>query len=187
MVPAASHRVSRVRWYSGYATTEMHFEYEAITLYGPAFQLSSSIHPSSYWRPQPQVQALGLGLSPFARRYWGNRDFFLFLLVLRCFSSQSYLQPPYLIQVEICMYCHTWVAPFGDLRVNGYLLLTAAYRSLSRPSSAPSAKASALCSSSLDLWWPQVSNACGFIVKILNEKSYTGFLGYQLYIYPLIS
>ena len=34
---------------------------------------------------------------------------------------------------------------------NGYLLLTAAYRSLSRPSSAPSAKASALCSFSLDL------------------------------------
>ena len=38
------------------------------------------------------------------------------------------------------------VAPFGDLRVKGYLLLTAAYRSLSRPSSAPVAKASALCS-----------------------------------------
>ena len=33
----------------------------------------------------------------------------------------------------------------------GYLHLTAAYRSLSRPSSAPSAKASALCSFSLDL------------------------------------
>ena len=33
------------------------------------------------------------------------------------------------------------VAPFGDLRVKGYLLLTAAYRSLSRPSSAPDAKA----------------------------------------------
>ena len=44
-----------------------------------------------------------------------------------------------------------WVPSFGYLRVNGYLLLTAAFRSLSRPSSAPSAKASALCSSSLDL------------------------------------
>ena len=38
-----------------------------------------------------------------------------------------------------------WVPSFGNLRVNGYVLLTAAYRSLSRPSSAPSAKASALC------------------------------------------
>ena len=29
----------------------------------------------------------GLGSSPFARRYWGNRSYFLFLRVLRCFSS----------------------------------------------------------------------------------------------------
>ena len=43
-----------------------------------------------------------------------------------------------------------WVSPFRDLRVNGYLLLTAAYRSLSRLSSALSAKASTLRSSSLD-------------------------------------
>ena len=42
------------------------------------------------------------------------------------------------------------VAPFGDPRISGYLLLPAAYRSLSRPSSAPSAKASALRSSSFD-------------------------------------
>ena len=44
-----------------------------------------------------------------------------------------------------------WVAPFGNLRVNGYLLLTAAYRSLSRPSSAPDAKAFSLRSFQLDL------------------------------------
>ena len=31
----------------------------------------------------------GLGYSPFARRYLGNRCFFLFLRVLRCFSSPS--------------------------------------------------------------------------------------------------
>ena len=43
------------------------------------------------------------------------------------------------------------VSPFGYLRVDGYVLLTAAFRSLSRPSSASSAKASALCSYSLDL------------------------------------
>ena len=44
-----------------------------------------------------------------------------------------------------------WVAPFGDLRVKGYLLLTVAYRSLSRPSSAPDAKAFPLRSFQLDL------------------------------------
>ena len=30
-----------------------------------------------------------------------------------------------------------WVVPFGNLRINGYLLLPEAYRSLSRPSSPP--------------------------------------------------
>ena len=44
------------------------------------------------------------------------------------------------------------VSPFRDLRINGYLLLPEAFRSLSRLSSALSAKASALCSSSLNLF-----------------------------------
>ena len=43
------------------------------------------------------------------------------------------------------------VSPFRDLRLNGYLRLPAAYRSLSRLSSALSAKASTLRSCSLNL------------------------------------
>ena len=43
------------------------------------------------------------------------------------------------------------VSTFGNLRVKAYLQLTAAYRSLSRPSSAPDAKAFTLCSYSLEL------------------------------------
>ena len=42
------------------------------------------------------------------------------------------------------------VSPFRHLRINGYLLLPEAFRSLSRLSSALSAKASTLRSSSLD-------------------------------------
>ena len=38
------------------------------------------------------------------------------------------------------------ISPFGYLRVNGYLRLSAAFRSLSRPSSADIAKASTVCS-----------------------------------------
>ena len=34
-----------------------------------------------------------------------------------------------------------WVSPFGNLRIEAYLQLPEAYRSLSRPSSAPDAKA----------------------------------------------
>ena len=44
------------------------------------------------------------------------------------------------------------VAPFRYLRVNAYLQLTAAFRSLSRLSSALSAKASTLRSYQLDLF-----------------------------------
>ena len=70
------------------------------------------------------------------------------------FSSWGYLDVS-VHPVSFCMLCvhiqmHTHcsmrVPPFGNLRFIRYLLLTAAYRSLSRPSSAPSAKASALCS-----------------------------------------
>ena len=58
---------------------------------------------------------------------------------------------------ELCI--HSWihthycmgVSPFGNLRVIGCLHLTAAYRSLPRPSSAPIAKASTLCSLFLNL------------------------------------
>ena len=42
------------------------------------------------------------------------------------------------------------VSPFRNLRINGYVLLPVAYRSLSRLSSAPSAKAFALRPCSLD-------------------------------------
>ena len=37
--------------------------------------------------------ATGLGWSPVARRYWGNHRYFLFLRVLRCFSSPG--SPPH--------------------------------------------------------------------------------------------
>ena len=97
--------------------------------------------------PMPQH---GLGSFPFARRYSGNRSFFLFLRLLRCFSSPGFLLIPYLIQVWVRTHYCTRVPPFGNLRFYGYVRLPAAYRSLSRPSSAPVARASALCSYSLN-------------------------------------
>ena len=99
----------------------------------------------------PECTHSGLGSFPFARRYLGNHCCFLFLRVLRCFSSPG----------SLCMAMYSpysdWslssrVSPFRNLRVNEYLLLTAAYRSLSRLSSALSAKASALRSFLLDLF-----------------------------------
>ena len=80
----------------------------------------------------------GLGLSPVARRYWGNHFCFLLLQVLRCFSS---LRLPTLRYNMSSTY---WVIPFGDLRIKGYLHLNGAFRSLSRPSSPARAKASSV-------------------------------------------
>ena len=93
----------------------------------------------------PDCKQSGLGSFPFARRYSGNRVFFLFLRVLRCFSSPG---SPCITMDSLCSNggLLRQVSPFRNLRVNGYLLLTAAYRSLSRLSSALSAKASTLCS-----------------------------------------
>ena len=48
MVPPASHRVSRVPWYSGSYLESCSFDYVAITLYSGAFQLSSSTIPLRY-------------------------------------------------------------------------------------------------------------------------------------------
>ena len=97
----------------------------------------------------PERTRSGLGSFPFARRYFGNRCFFLFLRLLRCFSSPGSLY--------IAMYslCSDWssssqVSPFRNLRIDGYLLLPVAFRSLSRLSSALSAKASTLRSFTLN-------------------------------------
>ena len=77
------------------------FAYRAFTFCGPAFQRRSATPParlalpsSGSALPQPPScngdglsHMMGLGYSPFARRYSGNRSCFLFLGVLRCFSS----------------------------------------------------------------------------------------------------
>ena len=95
----------------------------------------------------------GLGSFHFARRYFGNRSFFLFLSLLRCFSSGG----SRLHTMDSCTVAAGFlqqVSPFRDPRITGYLLLPAAYRSLSRLSSAPSAKASTLRSFCLTAWSP---------------------------------
>ena len=105
----------------------------------------------------PACTHAGLGSFPFARRYSGNRFFFLFLSLLRCFSSGgSQPAPMDSVQVDRSLSCQ--VSPFRNLRVKGYLLLTAAYRSLSRLSSALSAKASTLRPSLLYLKKSSKSN-----------------------------
>ena len=59
----------------------------------------------------------GLGYSRFARHYSGNHYCFLFLQLLRCFSSLGSL-------LFLDNWSSTsWVAPFGNLRIKGCLHL----------------------------------------------------------------
>ena len=144
MVPPTSHKVSRVSWYFGYCLSLFVFPYGAFTLSGRLSQYRSG--NSEYNLLQSltlQCTHRSLGSFPFARRYSGNRCFFLFLRVLRCFSSPG----------SPCLAMDSpssdggllrRVSPFRHPRVKGYLHLTVAFRSLSRLSSALSAKASAL-------------------------------------------
>ena len=91
----------------------------------------------------PDCTQSGLGSFHFARRYFGNRCFFLFLRLLRCFSSPGSL--PYVMDWRMDDWSpSSRVSPFRHLRIKDYLHLPAAFRSLSRLSSALSAKASTL-------------------------------------------
>ena len=90
---------------------------------------------------QPQFcrNKIGLGSSAFARHYSRNHCYFLLLKVLRCFSS---LRSPLSLIGDRPSTCR--VAPFGHPRIYAYLQLPEAFRSLSRPSSPPIAKASTI-------------------------------------------
>ena len=134
VVPPASHRVSRVPWYSGYRPSASCFAYRAITCCGLPFQVvqlqsaefrrSTTPHmlPYTVWA-LPGSLAATSGISI---------DYF----------SSGYLDvsvPPVPFPCGILEHDLKWVAPFGDLRINACLRLPEAYRSFLRPSSALSA------------------------------------------------
>ena len=150
MVPPASRRIPRVLRYSGTGSLFPTFTYAAFTLSGCAFQRYSARLQDALCRPTtPESMLSGLGSSNFARRYFRNRSFFLFLRVLRCFSSPGSL----VYTMNSCIRTWAtprWVSPFGYQGIYARLRLPLAFRSLPRPSSALGALASTLCSCSLD-------------------------------------
>jgi hypothetical protein len=90
--------------------------------------------------------ACGLASSPFAHHYSGNRGCFLFLRVLRCFTSPRYHPLPYAFRQGRRPMT---AAGFPHSETPGSqpgCRLPGAYRRLQRPSSAPGAKASTVCS-----------------------------------------
>ena len=98
----------------------------------------SSTTAWSYY-PACALPHMRFGLFPVRSPLLGESlVYFLFLRVLRCFSSPRL--PPNLSQDNRPSAC--WAVPFGNPWIKGHLHLPTAYRSLSRPSSPPRAKAS---------------------------------------------
>ena len=141
MVPPASHKVSRVSWYSGSCQPLINFAYGIFTLSDQISQNCSAIDSSTLCSPQPRgartpVWALSISLAAT-------------LEIEFSFFSSPYLD----VSVQAVPHVHLFdsmhvsagllqrVSPFGNLRIKAHLQLPEAYRSLSRPSSAPDAKA----------------------------------------------
>ena len=114
------------------------YVYGAITHSGAAFQRTSTSHALSYCPhrrqtmektlPQPHNRNPcrvshdhGLASSDFARHYSRNHNCFLFLRVLRCFTSPRSPLTPYFIQMQVTAHNCGWVPPFGHPRINARL------------------------------------------------------------------
>ena len=88
MVPPSSQRVSRVRRYSGYSWLSRFFAYRILTFFDwPSHAIRLKLD-NTVCCPNPAcITTHGLASSAFARHYWRNLNWFLFLALLRCFSS----------------------------------------------------------------------------------------------------
>ena len=128
-----------------------HFAYKTLTSFG-RFSHTVRLWLKIICRgPNPtHISMCGLASSTFARHYSRNLVWFLFLSLLRCFSSGGSPRIP-MYSVYVSRFFTVSVSTFGYLRIEAYLQLPVAFRSLSRPSSAPDAKAFTLCSYSLEL------------------------------------
>ena len=141
VVHPVSHGVSRVPRYSGSRLSAPAFGYGALTL---SSRPSHAVLLASSDRDVcPQPRRINPPVWPPPRS-----------LATTCGISVDVFSSPYLdVSVQAVPHVHLFdsmhadrvllcrVSPFGNLRINGYLRLPEAYRSLSRPSSAPDAKA----------------------------------------------
>ena len=141
MVPPSSDQVSRVWPYSGSCSAAPVFTYVALTLFGGpshTLQLTVAVLIAVH---TPQV---------FPPTVWPLQR----SLSTTCGISFDVSSSPYLdVSVQAVPFVHLfdsmhdtgvllqWVSPFGNLRIKAYVRLPEAYRSLSRPSSVPDAKA----------------------------------------------
>src|SRR6056297_48723 len=96
------------------------------------------------------LHTMGLGSSPFARRYLGNLVFDFFSYRYLDGSVPCVYLPAAMYSLQGDRDLHGRVTPFGYPRIIGCVLLPEAFRSLPRPSSSDSSKASTVDPFSLD-------------------------------------
>ena len=141
MVPPASHGVSRVPRYSGNRLTGLGFRLRGYHPLWLAFPYHSTDLSDRCAAPQPQRINPSVWPLPrsLATTYGISVDF----------SSSPYLDVSVQAVPHLRLFDSTQVSgvllrrvsPFGNLGIKAYVQLPRAYRSLSRPSSAPDAKA----------------------------------------------
>ena len=96
MVPLISHKVPRVSWYSGSRHVNSSFAYGAFTLSGRLSQNRSAKLVESIPRSEPQHARTLVWALPFSLAATHRITCcFLFLRLLRCFSSPGYLLMSY--------------------------------------------------------------------------------------------
>ena len=88
MVPPSSHGISRAPRYFGYCSSTFVFTYRILTFFDQPFHAVrlTIIVLNAVLNPE-RIAPLGLASSAFARHYSQNLGWFLFLALLRCFSS----------------------------------------------------------------------------------------------------
>ena len=141
MVPPYSDRVSRVRPYSGSRSPAPVFDYMTLTFSGGpshalrltvavlnAVQTPKVFLPLVCPLPRSLATTYGISVDVSSSPYLDV-------------SVQAVPSACLWIQHTVTVHEHRRVSPFRNPRINGYLLLPEAFRSLSRLSSAPSAKA----------------------------------------------
>jgi len=142
VVLPCSHRVSRVRRYSGSPLIYFTFRLRASHPLWTAFPCRSARLVYRCAGPNPE--------NPERLSVWPTPR----SLATTCGISVDVFSSSYLdVSVQTVPYVHLFdsmhvdrvllcrVSPFGNPRIEAYLQLPVAYRSLSRPSSAPDAKA----------------------------------------------
>ena len=175
MVPASSARVSRVPAYSGSRRAFRLFAYGAFTLSGRLSQSRSAKASGRFRGPNPAALRAAVWALPVSLAATPGIDV--------SFSSSGYLDVSVRRVPLHALWIRAWmhgilpmrVSPFRHLRIAGHLPLPAAFRSLSRLSSALSAKASALRPFLLDLFFWLHSVAAFFLSLASRFLIFLGF------------